>query len=281
MPVIWGRHPVLEALRAGRSVERIYLAAGARPVDILDEIARRGTDLGLRIQFLDRRALDRLADGAPHQGVIAEVAEYHYVDLEDLLAAPAKGETDGREIVELATLPLVVVLDALEDPQNFGTLIRSADAVGATGVIIPLHRAVGVTPAVAKASAGAVEFVRIARVTNLARALLALKERGFWVIGLDEAGAEPYTGFAVDVPLVLVVGAEGKGLGRLVKETCDSLVRLPMRGHVASLNAGVAGSIVLYEIVRRRAGASSLNQRGVSETRPVAPSETTRSRLPQ
>jgi 23S rRNA (guanosine2251-2'-O)-methyltransferase len=254
MPVIWGRHPVLEALRAGRSVERIYFAEGARPVGILDEIARRGTELGLRTQFLDRRALDRLADGAPHQGVVAEVTEYHYVDLDTLLAAPAAGDTGEWPSALPRTLPLIVMLDALEDPQNFGTLIRSADAIGATGVIVPLHRAVGVTPAVAKASAGAVEFVRIARVTNLARALLALKERGFWVIGLDEAGAELYTGFAVDVPLVLVVGAEGKGLRRLVKETCDNLVRLPMKGHVASLNAGVAGSIVLYEIVRRRTG---------------------------
>ncbi len=252
MAVIWGRHPVLEALRAGRSVERIYLAEGVRPVGILDEIARRSTELGLRIQFLDRRALDRLADGAPHQGVVAEVAEYRYVELEDLLVAPANSQMVESEPFLPRTLPLIVALDALEDPQNFGTLIRSTDAVGGTGVIIPLHRAVGVTPAVAKASAGAVEFVRIARVTNLARALLTLKERGFWVIGLDEAGAELYTGFPVDVPLVLVVGAEGKGLGRLIKDTCDSLVRLPMRGHVASLNAGVAASIVLYEIMRRR-----------------------------
>jgi 23S rRNA (guanosine2251-2'-O)-methyltransferase len=181
---------------------------------------------------------------------VAEVAEYEYAELEDLLAAPSRPADQAGD--KTSTLPLIVALDALEDPQNFGTLIRTTDAIGATGVIIPLHRAVGVTPAVAKASAGAVEFVRIARVTNLSRALLELKERGYWVVGLDASGSELYTAFPVDVPLALVVGAEGKGLGRLLKERCDTLVRLPMRGHVESLNAGVAGSIVLYDIIRRR-----------------------------
>ena len=252
MALIWGRHPVLEALRAGRTIDRIYLVEGARPVEILDEIWQLSATRGLKIQLLDRRALDRMAGGAPHQGVIAEAAEYHYVELNDLLAAPKSAAPAEPDHFAALRLPLIVALDALEDPQNFGTLIRSVDAINGTGVINPLHRAVSVTPAVEKASAGAVEFVKIARVTNLVRALATLKQQGFWVIGLDEAGVEYYTGFAVDVPLVLVVGAEGKGLGRLVKDACDTLVRLPMRGHVSSLNAGVAGSIALYEIVRRR-----------------------------
>jgi 23S rRNA (guanosine2251-2'-O)-methyltransferase len=253
MALIWGRRPVLEALRAARTVDRIYLAAGVRASGILDEIARLSADAGVRVQRIDRRALDRLADGASHQGVVAEVAAYRYAALDDLLMCPSQSDTESATGGRSGNRPLLLALDALEDPQNFGTLIRTADAIGATGVVVPLHRAVAVTPSVAKASAGAVEFVRIARVTNLSRSLVAMKEAGFWVVGLDAAGAELYSSFPVDVPLVLVVGAEGKGLSRLVKETCDTLVRLPMSGHVESLNAGVAGSIVLYDIVRRRA----------------------------
>ncbi len=245
MPLIWGRHPVLEALRAGRSIDRLYLAEGARPIGVLGELIVLGRERAVPTQSVDRRALDRLSEGANHQGVIAEVASYRYRSVDDLIAAGLAG----------TGLPLIVGLDSLEDPQNFGTLVRTADAVGATGIIIPQHRAVGVTPAVEKASAGAVEYVPIARATNLGKALVSLKERGYWAVGLDEAATEPYDRFRVDVPLVLVVGAEGKGLGRLVRETCDVVVRLPQRGHVSSLNAAVAGSIVLYEIQRRRGWA--------------------------
>jgi 23S rRNA (guanosine2251-2'-O)-methyltransferase len=183
-----------------------------------------------------------MSDGANHQGVVAEVAEYRYQSLDDLLRR-------GRAA---AGYPLILALDALEDPQNFGTLLRTADAVGATGTLIPLHRAAGVTPAVLKSSAGAAEYLPIARVTNLTRALEELKRQGYWVVGLDAQGRGYYDRFPVDSPLVLVVGAEGKGLGRLVRETCDLLVRLPMVGHVGSLNAAVAGSIVLYDVFRRR-----------------------------
>jgi 23S rRNA (guanosine2251-2'-O)-methyltransferase len=183
-----------------------------------------------------------MAAGANHQGVVAEVAEYRYRSLSDLISAGATGSQP----------PLILALDALEDPQNFGTLLRTADAVGATGAVIPLHRSVSVTPAVEKASAGAVEFVPIARVTNFARALGELKAAGYWVIGLSGDARARYDEFPVDVPLVVVVGAEGKGVGRLVRESCDVLARLPMRGHLESLNAAVAGSIVLYDIRRRR-----------------------------
>jgi 23S rRNA (guanosine2251-2'-O)-methyltransferase len=242
--LIWGRHPVLEALRAGRPADRLYVAEGARPTGILAEIVRLGTTNGVPIQAVDRRALDRMADGANHQGIVADVAEFQYRALSDLIAL---GESSGQ-------FPLIIALDALEDPQNFGTLIRTADAVGATGVVIPLHRSVGVTSAVEKASAGAVEFVPIARVTNLSRALGELKEAGYWAVGLTGEGANRYDDFPVDVSLVLVVGAEGKGLSRLVRENCDVLARLPMFGHLESLNAAVAGSIVLYDIRRRREG---------------------------
>jgi 23S rRNA (guanosine2251-2'-O)-methyltransferase len=240
--LIWGRHPVLEALRARRPTDRLYLAEGARPTGVLADIVKLATEQGTRIQAVDRRALDRMADGANHQGVVAEVAEYRYRSLDEIVNG---GKQSDR-------LPLVLALDSLEDPQNFGTLLRTADAVAATGAIIPLHRSVGVTPAVEKASAGAVEYVPIARVTNLQRALADLKSVGYWVVGLDAAGAQAYDSFRVDVPLVLVVGAEGRGLGRIVRDTCDVVARLPMRGHVDSLNAGVAGSIVLFDIQRRR-----------------------------
>jgi 23S rRNA (guanosine2251-2'-O)-methyltransferase len=239
---IWGRHPVYEALRARRSTERLYLAEGARPMGIVAEIVGLARAQNVTIQVVERRALDRLADGANHQGVIAEVAEYRYHTLAELIevgSAPSQ-------------LPLVLALDSLEDPQNFGTLLRTAEAVGAIGAVIPLHRSVGVTPAVERASAGAVEFVRIARVTNLARALVDLKHVGFWIAGLAGDGDVRYDDFSVDVPLVLVVGAEGRGLSRLVRERCDILARIPMFGHVQSLNAAVAGSILLYDVRRRR-----------------------------
>lgn len=242
MALIWGRRPVQEALRANRPTDHIYVAEGARPTGALADIMRVGAERGVSVQAVDRRALDRMADGANHQGVVAEVADYRYRSLDDLI--------DGGR--QFDRLPLLLALDGLEDPQNFGTLLRTADAVSATGAVIPLHRSVEVTPAVEKASAGAVEYVPIARVTNLQRALVELKNAGYWVVGLDANGGQPYDSFRVDVPLVLVIGAEGRGLGRLVRDTCDVVARLPMRGHVGSLNAAVAGSIVLFEIQRRR-----------------------------
>lgn len=248
MTYIWGRHPVIEALRAGRSVDRIYLAEGTRPGGALGELTRLARASGVPIATVDRRALDRLSETAAHQGVVAEVAEYRYRTLDQLLEHGHTGPGD----------PLILVLDSLEDPQNFGTLIRTADAVGATGIVIPLHRAAGVTAAVEKASAGAVEHQPIARVTNLPRALEELKGHGFWVVGLDSGGSVEYGSLPVDSPLAVVVGAEGKGLGRLVRETCDLLVRLPTLGKVESLNAAVAGSIVLYDIFQRRRSLSTV-----------------------
>jgi 23S rRNA (guanosine2251-2'-O)-methyltransferase len=239
---IWGRHPVYEALRARRPADRLYVATGTKPLGILVDILKLGQEQGIPIQTIDRRALDRMAEGANHQGVVAEVAEYRYRSLADVLAS---SQVSGE-------LPLILALDSLEDPQNFGTLLRTAEAVGVTGAIIPLHRSVGVTPAVEKASAGAVEFVAIARVTNLPRALDELKRAGYWVVGLAGEGDVLYDAFRVDVPLVLVIGAEGRGLGRLVRESCDIVAKIPMFGHLESLNAAVAGSIVLADIRRRR-----------------------------
>ncbi len=244
MPIIWGRTPVVEALRAGDEVERLYLAEGVRPAGAVEEILRRARAAHVPVQFLDRRALDRLADGATHQGIVAEVGAYRYAELDELLVRAN----------ELGERPFLLLLDSLQDPQNLGALIRTAEAVGVHGVVVPRHRAVGVTPAVVKASAGAVEHLPVARVTNLARAVEDLKGQGLWIVGLDASGEKLYDEVDYSVPVALVVGAEGPGLGRLVAERCDYRVRLPMRGQVASLNAAVAGSIVLYHAWRRRVG---------------------------
>jgi 23S rRNA (guanosine2251-2'-O)-methyltransferase len=230
---------VLEALRAGRGIHRILVARGAHGLDSLLGLAERRR---IRIELLDRRELDRRA-GDHHQGVVAEADPFPYAHPDDLLARAAeRGEP-----------PLLLALDSLQDPQNFGTLLRTAQACGAHGVLIPEHRAVGVTPAVSNASAGAVEHLLVAQVTNLARSLGELKSRGVWIYGLTVEAGESYWQTDLSGPLVLVVGSEASGLGRLVRETCDALVQIPMApGAIQSLNASVAGSLVLYEVLRQR-----------------------------
>lgn len=242
--LIYGRHPVLEALRAGEDVQRLLVAKGTQTGGPLADILSAARERRIRIDWVDRRELDRV--GGVHQGVAAELRPFAYADVDDILAhAQAQGEP-----------PLILALDAVQDVHNLGSLIRTADAVGAHGVILPERRAAGVTPAVRKASAGAVAHLPIAQVTNLTRALESLKTQGVWVVGLDMAGQQPFDGYDWRGPAALVVGSEGKGLGRLVAETCDVLVNLPMRGHVDSLNAAVAGSIVLYHAWRSRATQS-------------------------
>lgn len=240
--LIWGRRPVVEALRAGREIKRLFVAEGARPNGPLGEILAKAAALGIHPTFVDRHALDRMASGANHQGMIAEVGAFRYADFNEIVARAAGG----------SALPLLLLLDSLQDPQNLGTLIRTADAVGVNGVVLPLHRSVDVTPAVEKASAGAVEYVPIAQVTNLGRAASELKREGYWIVGLTEKGTMAYNAFPVDAPLAVVVGAEGRGIGRLLLEACDFRVHLPMHGQIQSLNAAVAGSVLLYEVLRRR-----------------------------
>ena len=238
--ILYGRNAVLEALRAGKPIDRILLAKGTRAKGTLAEIVALARSRGVPIQRVERVDLDRITDR--HQGVVAEAGEYEYASVEEILTtAEERGEK-----------PFLLILDCLQDIQNFGSLLRTAEAVGVHGVIIPKRRAVGVTAAVRKASAGAVEHLCIAQVANLARTIAALKERGLWVIGLDMAGERTYDEADLDMPLAIVVGGEGQGISRLVRENCDFLVRLPMRGQVSSLNAAVAGSIVLYEALRRR-----------------------------
>src|SRR5579859_2859737 len=241
---IWGRYPVLEALRSRRRVHRILVAQGPQD-NALTQVLDQARRVGVPIEPTPRRKLDELSRGANHQGVMALAAPRTYAEVDDIFArAEALGEP-----------PLILVLDAIQDVQNLGSLIRTAEAAGAHGVIIPEHRAAGLTPAVDKTSAGAVELLPVARVTNISRTLDELKQRGLWCIGLDGEAETRFDQANLTGPIALVVGNEGKGISRLARQHCDLLIQVPMRGHVGSLNAAVAGSIALYEIWRQRGWA--------------------------
>jgi len=242
--LIYGRNAVHECLRAKRrEVFKLLVAEGAQEKGALAQSLQLAASSGkhIPVQHVPRAQLDRVSEG--HQGVVAEVSGYPYVVLDDILS-------------RLTAQPLFLVLDCVQDPQNLGTLLRTAEAVGVEGVLIAKDRAAEITPAVVNASSGATEHLQIAQVTNIARALQKLKESDIWVIGLDAShapSAQDYDTVDLRGPLAIVVGSEGQGIRRLVRETCDTLVKLPMRGAVSSLNAAVAGSIVLYETLRQRA----------------------------
>jgi 23S rRNA (guanosine2251-2'-O)-methyltransferase len=234
MAILSGIHPVAEALRAKHSLDRILVAQGAggpRLQEIID-LARRS---GVSVRFEPRVALDKLAGSSAHQGVVAVGAASKYADLADAASAQ-----------------LVVVLDGVEDPHNLGAIIRTAHAAGAGAVIIPERRAAGVTDVVAKAAAGAVEYLPIVRVTNINRALEDLKQKQYWIYGLDERGTETYDQIDYAAPTAIVLGGEGKGLHEQVRKHCDALVRIPMAGKISSLNVSVAAGVVLFEWKRRR-----------------------------
>lgn len=237
-----GRNSVIEALRAGRRLRRVLVAESAHgeAVDTLIRIAR---ERGLLLHRVPRDQLDGLVEDTHHQGVLAEAAPFGYRGVDDLLAV-ARGH---------AQPPLLLALDGVQDPQNLGTLLRTALATGTHGVLLPEHRAASVTPAVSRASAGAVEHLAVARVTNLGRTLAALKSQDVWIHGLAVDGDLPFWEVDWAAPSALVVGAEGAGLGRLVRERCDTVVRIPMAAQaLQSLNAATAGSLVLYEAYRQR-----------------------------
>lgn len=229
-------------------MERLYLADGKVPPRSAAELFSRARDAGIRVEKLPRERLDSLAEGGVHQGVVAELRQYAYADLPDLLeAAQEKGEP-----------ALVVLLDGIQDPHNLGAIVRSAHALGAHGVVIGKDRAAQVTGAVSKASAGAIEHVPVARVVNLSRALEELKEAGLWTVAADPRGTQELWEAKLDGPLAVVVGAEGAGVRPGVLEHCDFRLRIPMAGKVGSLNASVSAALVLYEICRqRRAGRTS------------------------
>ncbi|GAB7387316.1 23S rRNA (guanosine(2251)-2'-O)-methyltransferase RlmB [Bacillaceae bacterium] len=238
---IIGKNPVLEALRSDRAIHKIWLAEGLHKSAVAP-ILVKAKERGIPVQYVHRKKLDRIADSGNHQGVVAQIAAYDYVDLRDLLArAKARGEA-----------PFLLVLDEIEDPHNLGSILRSADAAGAHGVIVPKRRAAGLTAAVAKASAGAVEYVPVARVANIARTLDELKEEGIWVAGTDASADTDYRQADYKLPIAVVIGSEGKGISRLVREKCDFVVKLPMRGSVSSLNAAVAAALLLFEVYRQR-----------------------------
>ncbi|KEZ49173.1 MULTISPECIES: 23S rRNA (guanosine(2251)-2'-O)-methyltransferase RlmB [Metabacillus] len=237
---IIGRNTVIEALKSTRNVYKIWMAENSVKGQA-QQIAQLAKEKGITIQTVPKKKIDQMAEGN-HQGVVAQVAAYEYAEVDDILKAAAdKGEA-----------PFILILDEIEDPHNLGSIMRTADATGAHGIIIPKRRAVGLTTTVAKLSTGAIEYIPVARVTNLARTIEELKERGVWIVGTDAKGSDDYRSMDGKMPLGLVIGSEGKGMGRLIKEKCDFLVNLPMAGRVTSLNASVAAGLLMYEVYRKR-----------------------------
>jgi len=243
LEVLYGRNAVHEMLRAGRRrCEKVWIAEGVQESGTVALILTLAAQNGIPVQRVPRQQFDNLGT-VNHQGVAAQVGAYPYVDWDDMLDLARQGNEP----------PLLLLLDSVQDPQNLGTLLRTAEAVGVHGVVIPRHRAAQITPAVSNASAGAVEHLLIAQVTNLVRTMEELKGKGVWIVGLENLPeAQDYREADLSMPLALVVGSEGRGLSRLVRERCDFWVRLPMRGKINSLNAAVAGSIALYEAWQQR-----------------------------
>lgn len=242
--LIAGKHSVAEALKAGRSINKIWIAEGTQQKQ-MQPILTEAKNRGVVVQTADKRKLDTLVPGIQHQGVVAQAAPYVYAEVEDLLAAAAAKDED----------PFLIILDEIEDPHNLGSILRTADCTGVHGVIIPKRRSAQVNATVSKTSAGAAEYVPVARVTNLAQTMEKLKEAGVWIAGTDvRAEGEIYDTDVFKGPLALVIGNEGEGMGRLVREKCDVLIKLPMQGRINSLNASVAAGVVMYEVLRQRSG---------------------------
>ena len=238
-----GRNALTEALKSGRTIDKVFIADGDTDRG-LQRLAAQAKEAGAVIVPVDRRKLDQMSFTRSHQGVIALVAAHDYYTIDDLLEeAASRGET-----------PLLVICDELSDPHNLGAIMRSAECAGAHGVIIPKRRSVGLTATVAKASAGAVEYMKVARVTNINNAINDLKEKGVWVFGTAAEGSVPMYKADLTGPAAIVIGNEGDGMSPLVRKNCDMLVHIPMKGRISSLNASAAASILLYEAVRQRLG---------------------------
>ena len=244
MSAIEGRNAVIEALRAGVPLSRVTIAEGTRPDRALDEIVSRAEEAGIAVERAPKRVLDAKSERGAHQGVIAEARPYKYASLDDLLVR-AEGKSAS----------LVIALDHVTDPGNLGAVVRTAEVVGADGVLVANRRAAAVTPAAYKASAGALSHVLLAQEANLVRSLVRCKEAGFWIVGASEHADQTVWEGPLEGRLVLVMGSEGEGLARLTRETCDFLVRLPQAGRVGSLNVAQATTAIAYEWVRRSAVA--------------------------
>ncbi|CAM4075889.1 23S rRNA (guanosine(2251)-2'-O)-methyltransferase RlmB [Mesobacillus thioparans] len=237
---IIGKNPVIEALKSDRDINKILIAEGSQSGQ-MQQVIGMAREANVMVQFVPKKKIDQLAEGN-HQGVIAQVAAYEYAELDDLFAAAEKkNET-----------PFFLLLDEIEDPHNLGSIMRTADATGAHGIIIPKRRAVGLTATVAKSSTGAIEYIPVVRVTNMSQTIDELKERGIWIAGTDASAKQDYRQMDGTLPLGLVIGSEGKGMGRLIRDKCDFLLSMPMVGHVTSLNASVAAALLMYEVYRKR-----------------------------
>lgn len=237
---IEGRNAVIEAFRSGRTIDRLYILEGSQEGQ-MQTIKREADRHHTQIRYVDRQRLDQISETGHHQGVVAVVAAYHYAEIDDLFARAREKEED----------PFFIFLDNIEDPHNLGAIIRTANVVGAHGVIIPKDRAVGLTATVAKASAGAINYTPVCRVTNMARTIEELKKRGMWFVCADMDGV-PMTKCNMEGSIGLVIGAEGSGVSRLVKEKCDMVASIPQKGEIDSLNASVACGVLAYEILRQR-----------------------------
>ena len=240
--IVEGRREVIEALRAGREIEKIFVLEQSQDGPI-QTVKREAKKRDIRVESVSKSRLDQISPNSSgkHQGVIAYVAAYEYSSVDDILSKAADKDEE----------PFVLLLDGIEDPQNLGAIIRTANVCGAHGVIIPKHGAAGLTAAAAKASAGAINYTPVARVTNLVKTMEDLKKSGLWLVGADMGGTSMYKQ-DLGGPIGIVIGSEGKGLGRLVREKCDFLASVPVRGEIESLNASVAAAVVAYEVVRRR-----------------------------
>lgn len=237
---IEGRNPIIEALKSDREIDKLLIAKGAE-TGSMKKVIGMAKEKGIAISFVERKKLDMMSESHNHQGVIAYVAAHSYVSIDDILE---KAEKLGED-------PFVIILDEITDPHNLGSIMRTADAVGAHGIIIPKRRSVGLTSIVAKTSAGAIEYVPVCKVSNISATIDELKKRGLWICGADMRGTVSYNQ-DLKGSLGLVIGSEGKGISKLVKKKCDFLVKLPMKGDVSSLNASVAASVLMYEVVRQR-----------------------------
>lgn len=237
---VFGRHAVVEALQTPDRVNRVFIQEGTSGRDAAKviELAR---EKGIQVQTVPKTKIEDLVGNAVHQGLVASIAAYEYADLEDVFK---KAEEKGED-------PFIVILDGVEDPHNLGSILRSADATGVHGIIIPKRRSASLTATVAKASTGAIEHVPVVRVTNLTQTIEQLKARGIWVFGTDMNGTD-YRKWNTSGPLAIVMGNEGKGVSRIVKESVDEMVTIPMVGHVQSLNASVASALMMYEVFRNR-----------------------------
>ncbi len=236
-----GRNALTEALRSGRTIDKVFIASGETD-RALQRLAAQAKEAGAVVVPVDRRKLDAMSVTRAHQGVIALAAAKEYCTVHHIL----------QEAADRAEAPLLVICDELSDPHNLGAILRSAECAGAHGVIIPKRRSVGLTATVAKASAGAVEYMKVARVTNINPAISELKEKGVWIFGTAAEGSVPMYQADLTIPAAVVIGSEGEGMSQLVRKNCDVMVHIPMKGRITSLNASAAASILLYEAVRQR-----------------------------